>query len=247
MNKTIEQKVALTIEWIREQVSISKTNGVLVGLSGGIDSAVVACLIKRAFPEHSLGVVLPCKSNPKDAQDAFALAEACGIDYLTIDLTEEHESLLGKIERRLEGYEVKHERLADANLRARLRMTTLYGIGNSLGYLVAGTDNAAEVHTGYFTKYGDGGVDIIPIGNLLKREVFQWAEFLGVPQQIIDRKPSAGLWEGQTDESEMGTTYDCIDDYLIGHEIPENDRKIIERMHTTTAHKRTMPPMPPKF
>ena len=247
MVKTVEEKIDLTVEWIREQVNLSKTNGILVGLSGGIDSAVVGCLIKRAFPDRALGVILPCKSNPKDAQDAIALAQACDIDYVTVDLTEEHESLLGKINRRLEGQDVKNERLADANLRARLRMTTLYGIANSLGYLVAGTDNAAEILTGYFTKYGDGGVDLIPIGNLLKREVFEWARILGVPEQIISRKPSAGLWEGQTDEAELGTTYDIIDDYLMGFEVPEDDRIIIERLHDITAHKRRMPPAPPKF
>ena len=185
--------------------------------------------------------------SPKDANDAIALAEAIGIDYITVDLSEEHDMLMGKIQRRLESYEVKNERLADANLRARLRMTTLYGIGNSLGYLVAGTDNAAEVLTGYFTKYGDGGVDIIPIGNLLKREVFEWSKHLGVPNQIIERQPSAGLWEGQTDELEMGTTYDCIDDYILGKEIPQADKNIIEKLHRTTAHKRKMPPTPPKF
>jgi len=247
MGKRIEEKINLTVEWIRDQVEQSGTKGVLVGLSGGIDSALVACLIKRAFPSNALGVILPCKSNPKDAQDAILLADACGIDYVTIDLTEEHDMLIGKIQRRLESFDVQNERLADANLRARLRMTTLYGIGNSLGYLVAGTDNAAEILTGYFTKYGDGGVDIVPIANLLKREVFEWASILGVPQSILDRKPSAGLWEGQTDEAEMGTTYDMIDDYIKGIEIPESDQKIIERLHTNTAHKRRMPPAPPKF
>lgn len=247
MEKTVQEKIDLTVQWIRDMVSGSGTNGVLVGISGGIDSAVVACLIKRAFPERSLGVILPCKSNPKDAQDAIALAEACGIEYFTIDITEEHELLYGQIQRRLEGKNVTNERLADANLRARLRMSTLYGVGNSLGYLVAGTDNKAEIHTGYFTKYGDGGVDIVPICNLLKRDVYVWAKALGVPTQIIERDPSAGLWEGQTDELEMGTTYDMIDDYLVGKAIPDHDRAIIERLHKNSMHKRSMPPGPPLF
>lgn len=249
MTRTTEEKIELTVEWLRSIVSDSGTKGVLVGLSGGIDSAVVANLIKRAFPESSLGVILPCKSNPKDAQDAIAVAEACGIDFFTVDLTEEHDALMGKISRRLEieGKNIESKQLYDANLRARLRMTTLYGVGNALGYLVAGTDNAAELYTGYFTKYGDGGVDILPIANLLKKEVFQWAEVLGVPRQVIDRKPSAGLWDGQTDEEEMGTTYDCIDAFLSGEDIPTNDRKIIEKMHHVTKHKREMPPAPPVF
>ncbi len=244
---TLEHKIQQTVNWIEEQVKQSGTRGVLVGISGGIDSAVVASLIHRAMPEHSMGVILPCKSNPKDADDARALAEAIGIKYVVIDLTDEHDRLLNKITDALPHAEGATARLTDANLRARLRMSTLYGLANRLGYLVAGTDNAAEIHTGYFTKYGDGGVDIVPISNLLKREVFQWAKALGVPEQIIERKPSAGLWEGQTDEAEMGTTYDCIDDYLLGLEIPDADRQIIERMHRATAHKRLMPPGPPTF
>lgn len=245
--KSAQEKIDLTLEWIKEQVRVSGTKGMLVGLSGGIDSAVVGALIKKAFPENSLGVILPCKSNEKDAEDGRALANAIGLDYVTVEISDDHTSLMGKISESLQGKDVGNQRLYDANLRARLRMTTLYGIANAMGYLVAGTDNAAEVYTGYFTKYGDGGVDLLPIANLLKAEVFQWAEILGVPKQIIDRKPSAGLWEGQTDEEEMGTTYDYIDAHLKGEMIPEKDKAIIERLHRVSAHKRTMPPAPPIF
>ena len=247
MSRTVEEKIELTVNWIREKVKESMTNGVLVGLSGGIDSSVVAFLLKKAFPENCLGVILPCKSSPKDSDDALALAKACEIEYMQIDLTETHEKLHENIRTSLNGKDVKSERLADANLRARLRMTTLYGIANSLNYLVVGTDNAAEIYTGYFTKYGDGGVDIVPICNLTKREVFTWARVLGVPEQIINREPSAGLWEGQTDESEMGTTYDMIDDLLEGKEIPKKDYDIITRLNTISAHKRNIPPGPPVF
>ena len=241
---SIEEKVNYTVNWLREQVKVSGTKGILVGLSGGIDSAVVGHLIKKAFPNDSLGVILPCKSISRDAEDAYKLAENADLKYVEIKLKEAHDVLLMGINKVFEGENSDNDRMMDANLRARLRMTTLYGIANKLGYLVAGTDNAAEVLTGYFTKYGDGGVDILPIANLTKREVYDWARYFEIPESIIDRPPSAGLWEGQTDENEMGTTYNMIDDYLDGKDIPDNDKKIIERLNKRSEHKRNMPPKP---
>ncbi len=242
----IEKRVEHVVNWLKEQVELSHTNGILVGLSGGIDSSVVACLIKRAFPENSIGVILPCKSNDKDKTDAEAVAEACGIDYIEVELSDAHKNIFDAVTKAL-GDRGEKRRLTDANLRARLRMSTLYTVGNDMGYLVAGTDNAAELLTGYFTKYGDGGVDILPLAHLTKREVFEWAKYLGVPQSVIDRQPSAGLWEGQTDESEMGVTYNAIDDYIEGKPVSDEDKKIIVRMNTVTEHKRVMPPMPKPF
>ena len=242
----IEKRVEHVVNWLKEQVELSHTNGILVGLSGGIDSSVVACLIKRAFPENSIGVILPCKSNDKDKTDAEAVAEACGIDYIEVELSDAHKNIFDAVTKAL-GDRGEKRRLTDANLRARLRMSTLYTVGNDMGYLVAGTDNAAELLTGYFTKYGDGGVDILPLAHLTKREVFEWAKYLGVPQSVIDRQPSAGLWEGQTDESEMGVTYNAIDDYIEGKPVSDEDKKIIVRMNTVTEHKRVTPPMPKPF
>ncbi|WP_432664094.1 NAD(+) synthase [Wukongibacter baidiensis] len=250
MSRTVEERINLIVDWLREQVANSGTKGLVVGLSGGIDSSVVAFLIKKAFPENSMGVIMPCKSNEKDKNDAILVAEAAEIEHICVDLTTEQDDLLIKVcgELGKKGHKIDaNRRLADANLRARMRMSTLYAVANSLNYLVVGTDNAAEVYTGYFTKYGDGGVDIIPIANLPKREVYEWARYLGVPQTVLDRPPSAGLWEGQTDENEMGTTYDMIDDLVEGKEIPKEHRDIIERLHKRTAHKRKMPPAPPKF
>lgn len=246
----MEQKIQTLVQWLQQKVKEAKMNGAIVGISGGIDSAVVAHLIKRAFPNDSLGVIMPTKSNPKDKEDALKVVESCGIKHLTIELTETHNTLFSMLEKQLkESGDWNEEKavIGDANIRARLRMTALYAAANNFGYLVVGTDNAAEWHTGYFTKYGDGGVDLVPLVHFTKGEVRELAKVLGVPEEIINKAPSAGLWEGQTDENEMGTTYNMIDAYLKGEEIPEKDRKIIERLHSVTEHKRDIAAHPPKF
>ena len=133
--------------------------------------------------------------------------------------------------------------VAEANLKARLRMLTLYYFANQLQYMVAGSGNRSELSVGYFTKHGDGGVDILPLGNLVKGEVRELAGYLGIPQQIIDKPPSAGLWQGQTDEGEMGLTYEQLDRYLITGEARDEVRKRIEYMRDASAHKCQMPPV----
>ncbi len=250
MRKDIKEKIDLTVDWLRKMVEESKTEGLMVGISGGIDSAVVAYLVRKAFPDHSLGVILPCKSSTIDQEDALKVVTACGIEYIEMDLSDIHDQLLNHTIDTMKGKKLFHEnnnlRLSDANLRARLRMSSIYCIANMLNYLVVGTDNAAEIYTGYFTKYGDGGVDIQPIAHLKKREVYEWARYLGVPQSILDRPPSAGLWEGQTDEGEMGTTYDRVDDFLEGKDIPQKDKEIIQKLHARSEHKRKLPAFPPR-
>lgn len=243
----MEQIANKLVEWLRLKVAEANMKGLIVGISGGIDSAVVAHLIKRAFPDQSLGVIMPCKSNPQDEADAIAVVNSCGIEHVVIDLNDTHQVLFSQIEKKLTkkgSWNEKTARLGDANLRARLRMSTLYTVANNYGYLVVGTDNAAEWYTGYFTKYGDGGVDLVPLIHLTKGEVRELAAYLGVPEQIITKAPSAGLWEGQTDENEMGTSYDLIDQFLKGKPIPESDRKIIENLHKRSEHKRNLAQAP---
>ncbi|WP_053219047.1 NAD(+) synthase [Virgibacillus senegalensis] len=243
----MQEKAEKIISWLQEKIKESGVKGLLVGVSGGIDSAVVAHLIKRAAPDNSLGVILPCKSNPQDMEDAKKVIESCGIDSITVDLSETHDVLFNNIQTQLSNQQSinpENQQLADANLRARLRMSTLYALAANYQYLVVGTDNAAEFYTGYFTKYGDGGVDLVPLVSLGKGEVREMAEYLGVPDEIVHKQPSAGLWEGQTDENEMGTTYEKIDKYLKGEEIPQKDKEIIDQLHKKSAHKREIAPGP---
>ncbi|WP_182200473.1 NAD(+) synthase [Paraliobacillus salinarum] len=238
------------VKWLQQQLQLTGMKGLVVGVSGGIDSAVVANLIKRAAPNASLGVMMPCNSDPQDLIHAQSVVDAAGIDHLTIDVTKSHAVMLEEVKEQLTKSNMFHEenyRLTDANLRARLRMSALYSVASNHNYLVVGTDNAAEWFTGYFTKYGDGGVDLGPLIHLTKGEVKELAHYLKVPVEVIDKQPSAGLWEGQTDENEMGTSYDMIDNYLKGNQIPEKDKEIIEQLHNRSAHKRQLPKTPEDF
>lgn len=239
----LENRIQTAITWLREQVQNAGAKGVVVGLSGGVDSAVVAGLCKRAFPENSVGVIMPSQSAPADREDALLTAETYGLKVAEVDLGEVHQGILEKVQQGLQKQGLSLEgRLSQGNLKARLRMSTLYTVANALNYLVVGTDNAPESYTGYFTKYGDGGVDVLPISSLTKTEVRAWAAQLGLPDKIVNRVPTAGLWPGQTDESEMGITYDHIDRYLLWEEIPVQEIEKIEKLHHQSEHKRHTPP-----
>jgi NAD+ synthase len=231
--------------WIRHKIGQANAKGAVVGVSGGIDSAVVSALCKKAFPDNSLGLIMPCNSIPEDRRYAEMVCDAIGLDYKVMDLSETF-NLMMKTAKSGEVVGNHSHPLVGGNLKARLRMATLYLAAQERGYLVVGTDNAPESVTGYFTKYGDGGVDILPISSLLKRQVRELARYLNIPEPIIAKPPSAGLYEGQTDESEMGIRYDDIDDYIAGYEIPEEVRNRIQEMEARSEHKREMPPSAPK-
>jgi NAD+ synthase len=242
--------------WVRQRVLAAGARGVVVGLSGGIDSAVVVRLCQMATPAHIVGMMLPCHSDPRDEADARLVAEHFGIPTLRIDLAPAFDRLLadlsGAVAALPDGAAAEAAadqpagRMAIANIKPRLRMTSMYYVANALNYLVAGTGNRSELTIGYFTKHGDGGVDLLPIGRLFKSEVRALARELEVPEPIIEKPPSAGLWAGQTDEGEMGFTYAELEAYLTQgpSAVAPAVASRIEQLERASDHKRAVPPMP---
>ena len=231
-------------DWIRAEVTAGDGCGAVFGLSGGLDSAVVAALAKQAFPHHSLGVVMPCHSDPRDAEDGALVAHHFGVPSATVDLGPVYDLLLEELAG--SSSDLPESRLATANLKPRLRMTTLYAFANQLGYRVLGTGNRSELAVGYFTKYGDGGVDLLPLGGLVKSEVRDLARSLGVPARIISKPPSAGLWADQTDEAEMGLTYEELDAYVLTGAASPAVKAKVDAMNAASEHKRALPLNAPK-
>lgn len=243
------QSLADTLsKWLKAQVTEARCDGIIFGLSGGIDSAVVGALCKKVFPDRCQGLIMPCHSDPRDREDALAVAKAFEIPAHTVDLGPVYDAHLANLSQvfsaaGLEADERRHS-LAVANLKPRLRMTTLYFFANNLNYLVAGTGNKSELTVGYFTKHGDGGVDILPIGALVKTQVRQLAEYLEVPRRVIDKPPSAGLWQGQTDEGEMGFSYEELDQYITEGVASGATKAKIDHMNRLAAHKLRTPLIP---
>ena len=246
-------------EWLKDRVSAAGSRGIVVGLSGGIDSAVVVGLSAMAMPGRVVGVMLPCHSDPQDRIDAQIAADHFKVPAITIDLAPAYDTLLSDLRKAVSTLPREQQpvaiadevdirmRVPVANVKPRLRMTSLYFIANSLNYLVAGTGNRSEITLGYYTKYGDGGCDVLPIGALLKSEVRSLAKELSVPKAIIEKAPSAGLWIGQTDEAEMGFTYDTLEKYLTEgpSAVPKETADRIEQLRNASNHKRALPPIPP--
>ena len=226
-----EQRVA----FIRDLLKQSGASGIVFGNSGGKDSALVGILCKLAC-ENTVGVLLPCSSKRNyglDAQDGRVLADRFGIETRMVDLTPVREALL----KELDGV-TEPTPMALSNIAPRLRMTTMYAIAASEGRLVAGTGNRSEAYVGYFTKWGDGSTDFNPIADLTVTEIYEFLRYLEAPACIIDKAPSAGLFDGQTDEADMGVSYAQIDAVIAGREVPADKAAIIERMHRNSAHKR---------
>ena len=227
-------------DWLKKQNAETQTNGFVFGLSGGVDSAVVAGLSKLASPDKTLGIIMPCKSDPQDAVDAQAVADLLQLKTITVDLSDDYSFLAEKLS---SSVLLEPSKVTLANIKPRLRMMVLYFYANLYNRLVVGTGNRDERYVGYFTKWGDGGADIMPIAHLSKAEVRKMAQELKIPKHIIEKPPSAGLWLNQTDEQEMGFSYQVLDQYLKGEQIPDKARKRIEHLHRTSRHKLSLPPI----
>ena len=242
------EKLVLNIQnWIYNYVKSANAENVIVGLSGGIDSAVTAALCTKALGNKNVfGLSLPCGSISQDLEDAKLVAKSLEIDFTVLDLNPIYDKFLNIIE-----FNHKKNNLANANLKPRIRMTALYFYGQTKGKsLIAGTSNRTELIIGYFTKYGDGAADFEPLASLYKQEVSKLAKNLSIPERIITKPPSAGLWAGQTDEGEIGLTYDILDEilYRIDYDIDfdglnDKDIKKVRELMNAARHKLKMPSM----
>jgi NAD+ synthase len=241
----LEQYLGEIEKFLQNYLIETKAKGYVLGVSGGIDSALVAALTTKAVGKDNLfALLMPIDSHPSDLNDGLELVRNFNIPYQIIDLSETYHTLIKNYD--ISGDE-PNTRLALNNTKVRLRMVTLYAYAQHRNALVLGTDNADEIHVGYFTKYGDGAADLAPIAELTKGEVYQASKLLGVPESILKRTPTAGLFSGQTDEGELGVTYAELDDYLLGREVDQKIRDRIQNLHRISEHKRQPIPRPIKY
>ncbi len=230
-----KQEFENRVAFIRDTLKKSGLKGIVYGNSGGKDCTLVGILCKAAC-DDTVGVLMPCASKRNfsiDLADGKAVAEKYGIETRLVDLTPVREAELAALEGVTDMTDA-----AVANIAPRLRMTTLYAIAGAEGRLVAGTGNRSEAYMGYFTKWGDGAHDFNPIADLTVTEIYEFLAWLDAPMSIRTKAPSAGLFEGQTDETEMGVSYAAIDEFLLHGEATEKDRAVIDRFHRISEHKR---------
>lgn len=240
------------LEFISEKVRESKADGVVIGLSGGIDSAVTSLLCAKALgPNKVLNIFVPCGTTPcGDEKDVEDFCAKFGMELKEIDIS-------GMVDTVMRSLPSADDKRLIGNVMARLRMIVLFHHAKLLNKVVMGTSNKSELLTGYFTKFGDGGADFLPLGDLYKTEVRVLARKLQVPSMICEKAPTAGLWEGQTDEGEIGLSYEELDQILVGIELNLSNEDIAKRakidlervekvwaMHRASVHKRKMPLIP---
>ena len=263
---SMNKEVYKIVQFLKNTLRQSDQNGFALGMSGGIDSAVCAALAKRAIDELATDkdhpfddirrdytldlIILPMGNIAGDADTATEVAGHLGVDIRTVELGDTLSAFLAALHPTKDGHTQPDPKVV-GNLKARMRMSAIYYAANEKGLLVLGTDNLAETYTGYFTKHGDGAADVFPLSDFTKREVYEIGRFLGLPESVLSRQPSAGLWEGQTDESEMGVPYNFIDNVLEGineanaltYPRKQYDEYFqrLSQLHGSTKHKREAP------
>jgi NAD+ synthase len=250
--KYSDESVVVIETFIRDKVRDAGAKGAVLGLSGGLDSAVVAAMSARALgPDRVLCIMMPDSTTPpQEMEDARELAQQLEVEHMTVDI----DPVLDAFRQKLGGDVEDH---AFGNVKARVRMTMLYYHGQIRQYLVMGTGNKSELLMGYFTKYGDGGVDYLPLGDLYKTQVRGLAADIGLPAKFIEKPPSANLLPGQTDEDDLGIAYEDLDRILLGIEIGMGNDEIEDRtglpssevarvrgVVRATKHKRRIPLAP---
>ncbi|MCQ2794604.1 MAG: NAD(+) synthase [Bacilli bacterium] len=240
---TLKNYLNEIVNFLKNYLKRSGAKGYALGLSGGVDSALVLALLLKAIKKENIHVVImPIESNKKDEQYAIKQCNKFKIKYDLIDLTNSYRKLKKDISN-------IHplNKLSESNIKVRLRMITLYAIAQKENSLVVGTDNLDERYVGYFTKFGDGAADILPISKLTKGEVYQAAKMMGVIKEIIERAPSAGLFINQKDEDDLGVSYKELDKYLLGKKVSKKDEERIVHLHTISEHKRKLIPEAKNF
>ena len=233
--RNYEKEFAQRVQFIKRTVRESGADGIVYGNSGGKDSALVGILCKAAC-DNTVGIIMPCataRNFEMDKRDGEEVAKAYGIETRYADL-----SAVKSAEKAALAGVTELSPAAEANIAPRLRMATLYAVAATENRLVSGTGNRSEGFVGYFTKWGDGACDFNPIADLTVTEIYEFLRYLKAPQCVIEKAPSAGLFDGQTDESEMGFTYKELDTYLDGGKIDDAVLERIQRMHARSEHKR---------
>lgn len=233
--KNYEKKIETIVNFIKKYLEESKAKGIVFGVSGGIDSALVGAIASKYFKDNHLALTMNINNSQKDVSDARLVISHFNLNHTDVDLENVYKEFC-KV--------VPNVEMGLGNLKARIRMSVLYSYAVKHNYLVVGTSNADEFITGYFTKYGDSGSDIMPLVNLTKNSVYECAKLLNVPNEIIIKKPTAGLFENQTDENDLKVSYSTIDNYLEGKVIDQKDKERIEYLKSISEHKRNFPPSP---
>ena len=231
-------------KFLADYLNDNHCNTYVLGVSGGVDSSLCAALAKEAVGRDRLHcLIIPIESSKEDVEDALTLVKDLDLKYTVIDASETFRSYVETFSKS----DITLDRSTLGNLKARMRMAILYAVAQKERGLVMGTDNADERYVGYYTKHGDGACDVLPIAHLVKSEVVEASKILGIRHSLAERVPTAGLYEGQTDEKEMGVSYKDLDAFLLGKKIKAEPRKRIAYLHKISAHKRKKIPTPVKF